>query len=117
MECSKAKKMVVPYIRDELEPEVLEDFLEHIKECEGCKEELEIYYTIEEGLDKLDSGNNDFNILGSLEDYIHSSYYKVNKIRATKIFYYILNTLICLSVAVILLLQIRIWNSYSFFGL
>lgn len=113
MDCSKAKKMVVPYIRDELDYEMVEDFLEHIKKCSVCREELEIYYTIEEGLDKLDNGNNDFNILGSLEDYIHSSYYKINKIKAAKIFYYILNTLICIGLITTLLLQIRIWYSYG----
>ena len=44
MTCMEAEKMVVPYMKDELSPTELEDFLDHIKTCENCREELEIHY-------------------------------------------------------------------------
>ena len=41
MTCVEAEKMVVPYMKDELSPTELEDFLNHIKTCDNCREELE----------------------------------------------------------------------------
>ncbi len=32
-----SRKMVVPYMKDELSPTELEDFLDHIKTCENCR--------------------------------------------------------------------------------
>lgn len=37
MTCMEAEKMVVPYMKDELSPTELEDFLDHIKTCENCR--------------------------------------------------------------------------------
>ena len=36
----------------------LEAFLEHIDECENCKEELEIQFLVEIGLEHLEDGKN-----------------------------------------------------------
>ena len=52
MTCMEAEKMVVPYMKDELSPTELEDFLDHIKTCENCREELEIHYMVDVGLKK-----------------------------------------------------------------
>ena len=54
MTCVEAEKMVVPYMKDELSPTELEDFLDHIHTCENCREELEIHYMVDVGLKKLD---------------------------------------------------------------
>ena len=50
MTCMEAEKMVVPYMKDELSPTELEDFLDHIKTCENCREELEIHYMVDAGI-------------------------------------------------------------------
>lgn len=50
MTCVEAEKMVVPYMKDELSPTELEDFLDHIHTCENCREELEIHYMVDVGL-------------------------------------------------------------------
>ena len=52
MTCVEAEKMVVPYMKDELSPTELEDFLNHIKTCDNCREELEIHYMVDVGLKK-----------------------------------------------------------------
>ena len=44
MTCQEAEKLVVPYIKDELSPMELEEFIDHIKNCPNCREELEIHY-------------------------------------------------------------------------
>ena len=51
MTCKEAENLVTPYIRHELEDDqLMEEFLDHIDSCENCREELEIYYTVEAGI-------------------------------------------------------------------
>ena len=63
MTCMEAEKMVVPYMKDELSPTELEDFLDHIKTCENCREELEIHYMVDVGLKKLDEADGTYPIV------------------------------------------------------
>ena len=49
MTCVEAEKWC-PYMKDELSPTELEDFLDHIHTCENCREELEIHYMVDVGL-------------------------------------------------------------------
>ena len=53
MDCKQIQNMIIPYIRNELNNNDIEDFLEHIQTCKTCREELEIYYIIEHGLIKI----------------------------------------------------------------
>ena len=48
--CGSRKNWMVPYMKDELSPTELEDFLDHIHTCENCREELEIHYMVDVGL-------------------------------------------------------------------
>ena len=64
MTCVEAEKMVVPYMKDELSPTELEDFLDHIHTCENCREELEIHYMVDVGLKKLDEADGTYDIVG-----------------------------------------------------
>jgi anti-sigma factor RsiW len=41
MNCSQARKMISPYVDDELTPDERKAFTSHIQECLGCKEKLE----------------------------------------------------------------------------
>ncbi|HQG30828.1 MAG TPA: zf-HC2 domain-containing protein [Deltaproteobacteria bacterium] len=41
MNCRRTKKMISPYIDDELTPREKEAFLEHIGKCQECSRELE----------------------------------------------------------------------------
>ena len=54
MNCSTAESMVNRYINRTLSVEELEDFLEHIKKCPDCYDELETYYTITVGMKYLE---------------------------------------------------------------
>ena len=67
MTCVEAEKMVVPYMKDELSPTELEDFLDHIHTCENCREELEIHYMVDVGLKKLDEADGTYDIVGDLK--------------------------------------------------
>lgn len=65
MTCSEAQGYITPFINDELDSKVLEEFLIHIEKCADCKEELEVYYTLLTGMKQLDEERNfpsDFHI-------------------------------------------------------
>lgn len=55
MTCLEAQSKIIAYIDYKLEKEEKTDFLRHIKCCENCHEELNIYYTMLEGMRQLDN--------------------------------------------------------------
>ena len=59
MTCQEAEKLVVPYIKDELSPMELEEFIEHVEHCPECYDELETYYTIKVGINYLEQDRQD----------------------------------------------------------
>lgn len=57
LQCSKVTKMIPAFISDELSYKELEQFMEHIEECDSCREELSIQFLVEVGLNSLEAGN------------------------------------------------------------
>ena len=56
MNCQKAQSMVLNFINNKLDKEETKEFIEHIRGCKDCWEELEIYYVMLIGLKQLDEG-------------------------------------------------------------
>ncbi len=56
MKCKQVQKNIADFLNDNLEPEELRAFVEHIEGCEECKEELTIELLVKEGLNSLESG-------------------------------------------------------------
>ena len=54
MTCREAERLVMPYINGSITDDELEEFLKHIDQCEECREELEIYFTVDVGIRQLD---------------------------------------------------------------
>ncbi|MDO5156598.1 MAG: zf-HC2 domain-containing protein [Eubacteriales bacterium] len=54
MTCLEAQSNIIAYIDHKLEKEEKIAFLKHIKCCDNCREELEIYYTMIVGMRQLD---------------------------------------------------------------
>ena len=55
MTCLEAQSKIIAYIDHHLEKSEKNDFLTHIQCCEDCREELNIYYTMIEGMHQRDS--------------------------------------------------------------
>lgn len=54
MNCELFQKRIRDFIWDKIEySEDLEEFLLHAKQCDECREELELYYTIYRGLEDV----------------------------------------------------------------
>jgi anti-sigma factor RsiW len=109
MDCKAAVRMITPYIQGELSDSETEEFLEHIRHCSKCRNELETNYIIMEGLRLLDSGSDDFDVKGTMDRAIRNSYKRLREIRLFRIVKYSVNTLIGLSLLVSLLLELRIY--------
>lgn len=61
MNCIRAQKLIKPYVDGELSGRELEEFLDHIESCSSCRDELVIYYAIDQSLrNKDDGGDYDF---------------------------------------------------------
>lgn len=56
MNCQEAQSNVLNYINHKLNDEQTIEFIDHIKDCANCQDELEIYYIMMVGLRQLDNG-------------------------------------------------------------
>ncbi len=54
MTCKEFMTMIQPFIDNKLDYRQLEDFLTHFHHCKDCQEELEIFYTVLIGVQRLD---------------------------------------------------------------
>ena len=109
MTCKEAESLVMPYIKNELTDEELFEFLEHIEHCPECREELEIYFTVDVGIRQLDSETGNYNIKGALETAIEQSRERLGAVRLVKIVRYAVSTLSVMALIITVLLQCRIW--------
>lgn len=55
MDCRKFQLLIPDFINDTMSDEDIEQFVEHSKSCVECYDELEIYYMLYEGLDKIEN--------------------------------------------------------------
>lgn len=107
--CREAERLVMPYINGSITDEELREFLKHIEGCEDCREELEIYFTVDVGIRQLDQGTGTYNIKGALETALELSRQRIHTLDLLETARYAVNTLCFWSVLVVLALQIRIW--------
>lgn len=114
MTCTEAEKMVMPYINDKLSPQELEDFIEHIKTCENCREELEIHYMVDVGLKKLDEADGTYDIVGDLKRKLEESANTIRRFFLFQITRYSVSTLMAMALLLSVLLQLRIWKQAGF---
>lgn len=53
-ECSQMQSKYIPFLDNELKGRELEGFLEHLHQCQDCREEYDIYYTMMAGIRYLE---------------------------------------------------------------
>lgn len=57
LNCKEADRLIPYFMEDELDTPDLQDFIEHIKGCPDCEEELSIQFLVSRGLARLEDGN------------------------------------------------------------
>lgn len=58
MNCLEAQSKIMAFIENKLPDDELKEFIKHVKTCDNCAEELEIYYTLVVGMKQLDNQDN-----------------------------------------------------------
>ncbi len=56
MDCQEAQSKVLNYLNHKLNREETKKFIEHIRKCPDCQDELEINYIVMVGMRQLDEG-------------------------------------------------------------
>ena len=113
MNCQEAERLVTSYIHGELDEDTLEEFLEHIETCENCQEELEIYFTGDSCIRQWDSDADNYNIKGELDELLEASKQHVRHRRMLQAVRYSVDTLMVMSLGVMILMQLRILGLFS----
>lgn len=108
VECRETERLVQRYIKGELDGKKLRDFLEHIRSCQDCYEELEIYYTITEGLQHLESGSS-VDVKKDLSKSLRLSEQKVRIEQHFFIYRILIETLAMIALFLVLIFQINYW--------
>lgn len=108
MDCRTAESMVQKYINHTLNLEELEEFIEHVKECPNCYDELETYFTVSTAMQRLDGGmdeefgaNMDMNHLLQLDLKRQENYVRHCKLRR-KLSIFLMCVVFCVLVVVVL---------------
>lgn len=65
--------MFMDFINDKLSPDDLEEFLDHVNNCDECKQELDIYYTVTKGMQLLDEHPDTKKIYINIDDKLASA--------------------------------------------
>lgn len=113
MDCKEAQALVPKYIRHEIDVDTLGEFLDHVKSCEDCYEELEIYYSIDMGLKVLDGKlANVVNLKASMEQALRDSEARLRQVHWFQVCYYALNTLVFWAVVAALVMQVRVYFGF-----
>lgn len=104
MTCKETEKLIPFFLKDDLDTDDLRGFMEHINQCEECREELSIQFLVYEGMARLESGNV-FDLQNELKTRIEEAEYVLKLRESMKWVLYLLDGLVvAAAIAVIVLL-------------
>ena len=112
MDCRTFESKIPAYIAGQLNMEEMQEFLEHLDSCRECYDELEITYSVMQGIRQLDSEDGDTSAKDlelSLDRSIYFSQDRVQKWTTRLVIKYALNTAAFWSVLMTLWFQFRFW--------
>lgn len=109
LQCMQATKMIPAFIARELSYRELERFMEHMEECESCREELSIQFLVEVGLNSLEAGNT-FDLQEELNVALEEAERKVKVYRFLRQGIFVLE---CVGIAAIILLVVLFLLSFA----
>lgn len=110
MDCRTFEDLIPDYIAGKQDPATMQEFLEHVHQCHDCYEELEITYSVIQGIRELDSeaGLTDHSMM-SLKSSLYFAEERVRTWTVSRVIRYALSTAAFWSVLCIVWLQIRLW--------
>ncbi len=95
MKCQEFQGLIPEFIENTLEEKYYDGFVHHANTCRNCLDELEIYFMIRVGLERMESdASKSFDIQGELKNRLYRK---------------IILTIAEVCTAILLVLQILIW--------
>ncbi len=78
MNCKEFEKLIPGYVHKKLDFVTTKRFAEHLKVCPNCKEELNIQFLVNEGLNRLEDGNA-FDLQNEMKELVKEADKKVKR--------------------------------------
>lgn len=57
LSCKQTEKLILQFIKDEMDERTKKQFLEHVESCPSCLEELSIQFLVMTGMQRLENGD------------------------------------------------------------
>lgn len=110
MDCKRAQSLIPSYINKKIKRHELEEFLEHISHCRECYEELEIYFTVDYALARMDDDNDDqvYDVTSALAESLEESRFAVLKKKVLEISGVVLALLVGLALMMVLFARVQL---------
>lgn len=105
MTCKEVEKWIPLFLKDDLDTDDLREFMEHIDQCEECKEELSIQFLVQEGMARLEAGNV-FDLQNELKHRMEGAEHILKLRESMKWLLYLLDGLVIVEIIVIIALLI-----------
>lgn len=91
MECEKAEKLIQSYVQNRLPEKEMEAFIEHVRNCPSCYDELETYFIINHATRYLDDDEKQsYNLKGLLEEDLKGKIQAIKRKRKRNTFFSVL---------------------------
>ena len=114
MTCREAGAVAGPFIQNRLPVWNMEEFLDHIRECKDCREELELDYSLNLVLYANEDESTNFNVEDALDDILLEAEQKVFYWKIWEKVKYILTTIVFWCVLFTGFLQLYQWTVEGF---
>lgn len=105
MNCSRFIRSIPKFLNDDLEIDDLREFIDHVENCEECREELTIEFLIREGLHSLESGSA-FDLNKELKRRMENAQNDLRQRESVRWFFYALSGMVFVGLAVMILLLV-----------
>ena len=107
MDCARAGQLINAFIREELDYKETPAFLEHIRSCPKCYDDLEMNYLIHMALNELEGADADYSLGDAMDKALARAEMKHRRMTRGRVAAYVLLTIVIWAAAFVILHLIR----------
>lgn len=96
MDCKETQHCIQLFLKDELDDDTAQKFVEHVRSCNECMEELTIEYLLSEGMSRLENAD-DIDVQKELEEMLNRTMVRVKRKKQLKAgLFLLISMLLCM---------------------
>ena len=96
MDCKETQHCIQLFLKDELDDGAAQNFVEHVRSCNECMEELTIEYLLSEGMSRLENAD-DIDVQKELEEMLNRTMARVRRKKQLKAgLFLLISMLLCM---------------------